>query len=509
MCQLKQSCCQSVVGGLDAKRQFQLLLPIGGEMRDITALIDTWEGSMKRIAILSRSPSQGKIRLVHQAALTALICAVAVAASAQTTPTEADKEATKAAKEAEKQAAKEAGTPQLAVALIGPARELKFAEYTWFRFGAQVQAWFKAAQDRIKQPDGSDGSFAYDFYCRRCRFFVTGSVIKNVFFNILFESSNTGKADPVTGVKNSTIPQILDAYGQVKFVDWFWLSGGQILMPLTRNGLQPTTTYVSIDTANIATTPAAQGNTFVLRDLGFQANGFFLENHLEYRVGVFQGTRQGSIPTASSSHNGPRLVAMVSANFWDPETGYVNGGHYYGTKKVVGVMANFDYQTLRKAFPPAAGVDKNAYYGVSGAAFINYPLSGSPSPRGGDEIVGLLQFGYYDGGARMGATPNPGSYPAIPKQTNYLAELGYYNHAGRFSVFGKVEARKISDDYDLLTVRAPGNQLWMAGGVKYYVGPVNFMNFGLQYERVQNYDAPSTQQKGTHNITFQMQTLLY
>src|SRR5258707_99602 len=275
---------------------------------------------MKPIAILSRSRSQGKMSLIHQATLTALICAVAAAASAQTTPTEADKEAakaakeaTKAAKEAAQEAAKEAKTPQLAVALIGPARELKFAEYTWFRFGAQVQAWFKAAQDRIIQPDGSDGGWALDFYCRRCRFFVTGSVIKNVFFNIQFESSNVGKADPITGVKGTAIPQILDAYGQVKFVNFFWLSGGSILMPLTRNGLQPTTTYVSIDNANVDTTAVGQGNSNVLRDLGFQANGFFLDNHLEYRLGVFQGTRQASIPTQTASHNGPPPVGMASA----------------------------------------------------------------------------------------------------------------------------------------------------------------------------------------------------
>src|SRR5216683_3167183 len=136
---------------------------------------------MKRFAILSRGLSKGQIFLFHQMALTALICAVAAAASAQTTPSGQQTEKPPAVDPAKR----EAGTPQLAVALIGPARELKFAEWTWFRFGAQVQAWFKAAQDRIKQPDGSDGSFAYDFYCRRCRFFVTGSVIKNVFFNIL------------------------------------------------------------------------------------------------------------------------------------------------------------------------------------------------------------------------------------------------------------------------------------------------------------------------------------
>jgi len=45
--------------------------------------------------------------------------------------------------------------------------------------------------------------------------------------------------------------------------------------------------------------------------------------------------------------------------------------------------------------------------------------------------------------------------------------------------------------------------------LKYYVAPFNLMNFGLQYERIINNDAPSTQQGGTNNITFQMQLILY
>src|SRR6266849_3488680 len=246
-----------------------------------------------------------------------------------------------------------------------------------------------------------------DYYCRRCRLFTTGSVVKNVFFNVLFEATSLGKADPTTGAKNPVpsnavplvgVPSVLDAYAQVKFIDEFWLSGGSILLPLTRNGTQPTTTYLSIDVANVTTTPVLQGNTNVLRDLGFQANGFFLANHLEYRIGVFQGSRQASTATQTASHNGPRFVSYLNLNFWDTETGYVNGGHYYGAKKVLGVMGNFDYQILRTDAPgfpapfgpptvPPAGTSKNAYYGISGAAFINYPLNG-PHPRGGDEIVG-------------------------------------------------------------------------------------------------------------------------
>jgi len=208
---------------------------------------------------------------------------------------------------------------------------------------------------------------------------------------------------------------------------------------------------------------------------------------------------------------------MVSANLWDTETGYVNGGHYFGAKRVLGVMANWDYQKFRKDSPslvataPFTGQDKNAYMGFSGAIFLNLPLNG-PSPKGGDEIVGLLQFGLYDGGITVnpttGAITNPGTYPAVLKQTNYLAEAGYYNHGGHFSVFGKFEKRKISDDYTAAQKTA-ANQTWIAGGLKYYIAPFNLMNFALQYERINNDDAPGTQQGGTNNITFQMQTLLY
>ena len=104
---------------------------------------------MRPIAILSRSLSMGKIRLVHQAALTALISAVAGAALAQTGSTEIPPTAARQ------------------FPAMGLTREIKLAENTWVRFGFQVQAWLKAAQDRIVQPDGSDGTFAVDMYCRR------------------------------------------------------------------------------------------------------------------------------------------------------------------------------------------------------------------------------------------------------------------------------------------------------------------------------------------------------
>src|SRR3954466_9635066 len=151
----------------------------------------------------------------HQAALAALVCGFAGAASAQTTPaptTEKPPEAAQAKPEPP------SSSPVPTFATLGPSREIKLAEFTWFRFGAQVQAWYRAAQDRIIQADGGDGGYAMDFYCRRCRFFATGSVVRNVYFNVLFEAGNFGRADLTQpSTKTPGTAQILDAYGQVKF----------------------------------------------------------------------------------------------------------------------------------------------------------------------------------------------------------------------------------------------------------------------------------------------------
>ena len=453
--------------------------------------------------------------------LSALVLALvaATAASAQSTPTEQKEPSTPITAPTSLNPAA-LPPPEGNVVKLGPTREIKLADNTWVRFGFQVQAWFKAGQDRILQANGSDGGYSFDFSCRRCRLFATGSVVKDVNFNILFEAGNLGSANAppsATGAKNSPVPSMLDAYAQVRFADFFYLSGGSILLPLTRNGTQPTTTYLSIDNANVDTTPVGQGNTNVLRDLGFLANGFLLADHLEYHLGVFQGTRAPAKTTQSAGHNPPRVVAALQYNLWDTEKGYVNGGHYYGAKKVLGAVGSFDYQAARTADalpPPAApgagaGIPKDPYVGLSGAVFINYPLSGAPDPkRGGDELVGLLQVGYYDGGSKPAPTANPGTYPAVLRQINFLAEGAYYNASLKFSVFGKYEMRKLDSMYPAATI-ALGNQTWIAGGLKYYVAPANLMNFAIQYERIQFPDALATQQGGTNNVTLQMQLLLY
>src|SRR5712675_79530 len=89
--------------------------------------------------------------LFKQAAVAVLVCGLAGAASAQQTPsTTGDKPA-----ETAQATPPPSSSPVPTFAVLGPSREIKLGENTWFRFGAQVQAWWRAAQDRRIQPDGS------------------------------------------------------------------------------------------------------------------------------------------------------------------------------------------------------------------------------------------------------------------------------------------------------------------------------------------------------------------
>src|SRR3977135_3387900 len=99
----------------------------------------------------------GRKRSIHHAAAVLFICGVAGAASAQQTPE----------KPPETAAAQPppSTSPVPTFAVLGPSREIKLAENTWFRFGAQVQAWYRIAQDRINPTDEAQGSSAHGCCC--------------------------------------------------------------------------------------------------------------------------------------------------------------------------------------------------------------------------------------------------------------------------------------------------------------------------------------------------------
>ena len=85
---------------------------------------------------------------------------------------------------------------------------------------------------------------------------------------------------------------------------------------------------------------------------GSRREGFFFDNHLEYRLGAFQGARE------TGSHNSFRYAGRVQYQFLEPEaTGFFYTGTYLGKKKVASVAAAFDTQDEYNAYDTDAFFD--------------------------------------------------------------------------------------------------------------------------------------------------------
>lgn len=366
-----------------------------------------------------------------------------------------------------------------------------------FRFGVFMQAWINYQQSAAKVA-GENGGYSVDMFLRRIRFFTFASFFKNFSIFLLFDSPNLGRGvAPVdaTGAASKSFQPVVpsnnimnDAFGEIKLADdAFMLEAGLMVKPFSHNGLQSTGNYIQLDISIPASLDAVT-STQVIRDLGFQLKGYVADDKLEYRIGAFQGLRQGPYGTNPISHNAPLIAGRLLYEIFDPEKGYVQSGHTYGRKKLLGVSAGFQWQKT-----DVDGADP--FLAFSGAVFGAIPLSGEADPKnGGDELAFMGEFYRYDGGGVFGA--------ALPKQNDVSAEVGYYNKEAKLSVFGRFEMRKVDSDDPL--VKNTGNALWFGGGLKYYLAE-GAANVTLAYLRSQFPDKIEAAVNDTNQFTVQLQ----
>lgn len=102
------------------------------------------------------------------------------------------------------------------------------------------------------------------------------------------------------------------------------LVGGEMIVPFSRNGLQSTLSYLTLDISPISTVSNAATQNTALRDIGFEAKGFFNHDHLLYRLGEFGGQRD------ANGHNSLRTVGYLQYDFFSPEKGYLFPRHHAG-----------------------------------------------------------------------------------------------------------------------------------------------------------------------------------
>jgi hypothetical protein len=92
------------------------------------------------------------------------------------------------------------------------------------------------------------------------------------------------------------------------------------------------------------------------RDYGLQARGYALEDHLEYRLGVFQGAR------GAGATNDFRISGRVMYQLFTPQTGLFYRGTSLGKTRTLSFGASFDLQ--------------EDYSSFSGDVFFDQPLGG-------------------------------------------------------------------------------------------------------------------------------------
>jgi len=365
-----------------------------------------------------------------------------------------------------------------------PLAILKFGDSS-LRFGTLLQPTYDVTQDV------NSGGYSQNFYMRRARFFMLGKLgpkvgegLQEVEFFFQVDNPRAGNAAPPTGSKNtgSTGFLVQDAYGQWAFGGKaIALQAGLYFVPAVRQIVTNPSTYLALDIPTWALQQNGPLGGNAGRDYGVGFNGYLLDEHLVYRIGVFSGNRQSStsqsapLGPAACCRNSPRYAGRVMYDFFDTEGGYVYPGTYRGTRKVVAIGAVVEEQ--------------GDYEGYGGDFFADIPI-------GPDAMTFETDYMHYDGRGKVYSA-------AIPEQETLWMDGGWYFGAWNVQPFAR---------YEFLNYAASANlakeQQRVGGGFNYYVMGQNF-KITPYYERIIPKVQPATaRQKDANRFVVQFQAYL-
>jgi hypothetical protein len=331
------------------------------------------------------------------------------------------------------------------------------SEDVTFKFGLQGQVWADWTQDS----SGTQG-YQQNFYLRRIRLIVGGDIGKDIDFFLETD-------DPKLGINPKSLSSgfiLQDAMMRWKPIKELQVSGGLLFVPFSRNGLQSTVSYLTLDISPLSVINNAATQSSALRDLGFQLNGFFAKDHLLYRVGAFDGERD------ANGKNSLRTAGYLQYDFFDREKGYIFTGTALGKQKILAVDAGFDTQ--------------GSYHGYSANVAADLPVNK------GDEVSTQFQYYHYNGNTK---------FPAIANQNDFFLEGGYYLHKARLQPFTRYETQNF-----VAAANASKDINRIGAGANYYIRGQN-LKWTFQYQRAlpQN----SSPLKPTNEFTMQLQLFYY
>jgi len=313
------------------------------------------------------------------------------------------------------------------------------------KIGLLLQPQFEALESSNAAYDG----ISNNLFLRRTRLLVGGTLFKNFEYFFDTDTPNLFKADtaittgmnpaPGTGTKNGFGMGVQDAMATWKaYEDYIKVDAGYMLTPGSHNALQGAGTLLGLDyfanTFNHQSVFNNAGGAPAGRDAGVEVRGLLLDNHIEYRAGLFQGLRKpGELPPMAggqgqvASQNMFRFAGRLQINIFDAETGFFYAGTYRGKKKVLSVGAALDMQS--------------GYHHWAVDGFLDMPV-------GPGTLTAQVNFNKWNGN----------TFVALANQTAIAAEAGYIFAYPIGPIF-KFEQQNIADS-DQANTRFGGGVGW-------------------------------------------------
>ncbi len=278
---------------------------------------------------------------------------------------------------------------------------------------------------------------AEDFFLRRARLMVWGSVTKELSYFAETDEPNLGKGGNFNTGAGSAFSFIQDAFLTYSFNPAYRIDVGLFLVPLSHHTLEGATSLNALD-YHSDQIRFPTGRAF--RDTGIQFRGLALQDHLHYRLAITEGVRNSALvvttagtpaPPHSVLNPGsvPRFSAQIRGNILGSEPDFFFKGIYFSEKPIVSVGIGGDWQS-------EAVFKLNHHHGdyaaLSGDVFVEYPLTAK------DEVIGKLNYFYYAQGNDSLTVPvmvdgmSVNSTIAVPGATNVVqgsssayAEVGF------------------------------------------------------------------------------------
>jgi hypothetical protein len=320
--------------------------------------------------------------------------------------------------------------------------QLKSEDIT-IKVGFQGQFWADYTQDATAASAGNQG-YAQNFYLLRDRLMLGGTIGSNISFFFQTDDPKLGLSPASSAAAKSLTSGFLiqDAWAAYKVNTHLELTAGEMMVPNSRQALQSTLSFYTVNISPMATIANSALMESALRDVGFQARGYFFNDRLQYRGGIYDGLRQ------PNGRNAPRPALYLQYDFFDREKEYAYAGTALGKRKILAIDI---------------GGDKQGTYRSETANVAN-----DTPVHGGDEVG--LNFSYFHWDGRN-------MVASIADQNDYVAEAAYLFHKIKTQPFAKFETQ----DFVTAANGIKDINRWGAG-INYYIHGQN-LKWTAQYLR--------------------------